>query len=252
MNTLININENELVDKKDLINIFLKKGINNTNRVYWYYQQFLKMSFAKICDKDFYLLWDSDTIPIIPLKMFNKGFPIFDMTKEHHSPYFILLKQLIPNIKFSKYSYISEHMIIKTEFMKSLINEIENNNNIQGKNFWEKILLSIDNEVIIGSGFSEFETYGSFVDNYYKNYYKHRIWTSNRDMVKYFGNIDNLCNKDLIWLSKDYNAISFENWCVFGPENLKFLRKPETYNICRPKRFFKYYSRIKKKFKFFK
>jgi len=220
-NSFIIINEDELVPKSDLIDIFLKKGINNTNRVGWYEQQFLKMSYAKICNHDYYLLWDSDTFPIKPLQMFDNDIPIFDMKKEHHSPYFTTISLLIDNLKLSKLSYISEHMIIKTELMKKLIDKIETNKNIKGKFFWEKILWSIDNDEILKSGFSEYETYGTFVDNYFKNSYKHRLWHSKRDMVNYYGNIENVNNNDLNWLSKDYNAITFEKWDIFNINNLK-------------------------------
>ena len=249
-NSINVINEDELLSKENIINIFIKLGINNTERAGWYEQQFLKMSYAKICENEYYLLWDSDTFPIKPVKMFENGFPIFDLKKEFNGPYFTLLNRLIPDLKFSKFSYISEHMIIKTEFMTKLIETIENNKNIPGTYFWEKILLSIDKEVIIYSGFSEFETYGSFVDNYYKNFYKHRKWSSKRDMVKYFNNIDNLSNNDLQWLSKDYNAITFEKWDIFDIKNLIFITKYNPKKICRPKMFFKYYSRIMKKYKF--
>ena len=249
-NSIKVINEDELLLKENIVNIFIKLGINNTERVGWYEQQFLKMSYSKICENEYYLLWDSDTFPIKPVKMFENGFPIFDLKNEFNRPYFTTLNRLIPDLKFSKFSYISEHMIIKTEFMRKLIETIENNINIPGQFFWEKILRSIDKKNIIYSGFSEFETYGSFVDNYYKNCYKHRIWSSKRDMVKYYNNIDNLSNNDLQWLSKDYDAITFEKWDIFDIQNLIFITKYNQKIVCRPKRFFKFFSRIIKKYKF--
>ena len=249
--SIIIINEDQLVPKNDLIKIFLKKGINNTNRVGWYEQQFLKMSYSKICTNEYYLLWDSDTIPIKPLIMFENGYPIFDLKKEHHSPYFTLINLLIPALRFSKLSYISEHMIIKTDFMKNLLNKIESNKNLPGKMFWEKILLSIDNEEILKSGFSEFETYGTYVDNYYTNFYKHRLWSSKRDMSRYYGNVDNLSNNEFTWLSKDYDAITFEKRDKFDPKNLNvFNNNIISEKKCRPSRFFKYFTRIMKKYKF--
>lgn len=209
------IDEDILVPKENLIKIFNIRGINKTDRIGWYEQQFLKMSYSRICKNDYYLLWDADTIPIKKINMFDNGYPIFDIKSEHHQPYFNTLKLLLPNLRFSKFSYISEHMIIKTEFMKNLLEQIEKNTIIEGKNFWDKILMSIDKKDIIQSGFSEFETYGSFVDTYYPNYYKHRKWSSKREMVKFFGKIDNLCQSDFDWLSKDFNSISFEKWNIF-------------------------------------
>ena len=112
-----------------------------------------------------------------------------------------------------------------------------------------KIILSIDKEIILNSGFSEFETYGTFVDNYFPNAYKHRMWFSRRDMTKYFGNIDNLREKDLEWLSKDYNAITFEDWYIYNEEYKKYVANQTLQNLCRPKRFFKYFHRIIRKYK---
>ena len=209
------IYEDYLVPKENLIKLFIYKGINETDRVGWYEQQFLKMSYSRICKNDYYLLWDADTIPIKKINMFDNGYPIFDIKREYHEPYFNTIKLLLPNLRFSKFSYISEHMIIKTEFMKNLLEQIEKNTNIKGTNFWDKILMSIDKKDIIQSGFSEFETYGSFVDTYFPNYYKHREWSSKREIGKFFGKIDNLCQNDFDWLSKDFNSISFEKWDRF-------------------------------------
>ena len=39
---------------------------------------------------------------------FDKGYPIFDIKREHHQQYFNALKLLLPNLRFSKFSYISE------------------------------------------------------------------------------------------------------------------------------------------------
>ena len=248
--TSIIIDEDYLVPKENLIKLFNIRRINKTDRIGWYEQQFLKMSYSRICKNDYYLLWDADTIPIKKVNMFINGYPIFDIKSEHHQPYFNTIKLLLPNLRFSKFSYISEHMIIKTEFMKNLLEQIEKNTIIKGTNFWDKILMSIDKKDIIQSGFSEFETYGSFVDTYYPNYYKHREWSSKREMVNFFGKIDNLCQNDFDWLSKDFNSISFEKWDRFENNYLNYVKSPRIQKLCRPKRFFKYYKRIIKKYKY--
>ena len=247
-NSLYYINEEELVRKEDLITIFNIRGINETKRINWYEQQFLKMSYSRICRNEYYLIWDSDTIPIKHINMFDDGHPIFDMKNEYHYPYFITLERLLPHLSFSKMSYISEHMIIKTEFMNNLLDQIENNILIPGKFFWEKILMSIDEKDILKSGFSEFETYGTYVDTKYPNIYKHRNWFSKRDMVKLFGKLDNLAQNDFIWLAKDYHALTFEKREKFEKKNIYFVKNKEIQKRYRPKRFFKYYKRVIKKY----
>ena len=51
--------------------------------------------------------------------MFDNNNSIFDMKKEHRSPFFNPLNRLIHEYYFSKYSDISEHLLIKTEYMKT-------------------------------------------------------------------------------------------------------------------------------------
>ena len=99
----------------------------------------------------------------------NSGKPYFDTTTEYFTLYFETMKKIFPNLgKKYYYSFISEHMLIKTEIMKSLINRINNNNNISGETWYEKIINCIDVNELGHSGFSEFETYGTFVNEYYR------------------------------------------------------------------------------------
>ena len=238
----------KLVPKENLGSIFFKRGIIDTNRLGWYQQQFLKMGYSRICKNDYYLIWDSDTFPTKKIEMFENGTPIFDMKTEHHSAYFITMNHLFDNLHKSKYSYISEHMIIKTEFMKKLLDDIENNKKIPGKMFWEKILISIDKSDINKSGFSEFETYGSYVDTKFPNFYKHRKWNSKRDMTIFYGNISNMDENDFNWVSKDYDAITFEKRYKFDEQNFKYIKNLEIHKLYRSKKFFKFYKRIIKKY----
>jgi hypothetical protein len=136
---IIIIKEDSLVPKSSLINLFAKRGITEYKRLGWYEQQFLKMAYSRVCKNDYYLIWDSDTFPVKPVQMFEKGSPIFDMKTEHHSAYFTTINRLIPKLHFSKLSYISEHMLVKTEYMKNILSDIEHNSNISGNMFWEKI-----------------------------------------------------------------------------------------------------------------
>ena len=69
--------ENLLVPKEKLKELFYEIGIENLNRTGWYEQQFLKMAYSRICNNEFYLIWDSDTFPIKPVNMFENSNPIF-------------------------------------------------------------------------------------------------------------------------------------------------------------------------------
>ena len=242
------IKEDKLVPKSGLINIFTKRGITESKRLGWYEQQFLKMSYSRVCDNEYYLLWDSDTFPVKSVQMFENGHPIFDMKTEHHSAYFTTINRLIKNLHFSKFSYISEHMLIKTEYMRNLLDDIEHNSNIYGNMFWEKIIMSIDKSDINKSGFSEFELYGSYVDTKYPNFYKHRHWNSRRDMTIFYGNINNLDKYDFNWISKDFEAITFEKRYEFDEKAYKYSKNLGIHNSIKAKFFFKFYKRIIKKY----
>ena len=121
------------------------------------------------------------------------------------------MNKLFPKLgKLYNYSFISEHMIINTEFMKSLINEINLNSNISGDIWYEKVINSINNKDLIFSGFSEFETYGTFVNKYYENYYIIRPWKSLRGFQLNY-NYTKMSYKDIKTIAKEYDAITFEH-----------------------------------------
>ena len=171
------------------------------------------MAYCNICQDKFYLIWDSDTIPVKKVKMFkNNGKPFFDVKIEYNEPYFTTMKNIFPELgKKQSYSFISEHMVINAELMKKVINRITDNNNLIGNTWEEKIINIIDINYLPLSGFSEFETYGTFVKEYYKEIYSKRPWKSIRRGNLYF-NPKLLTDNDIKKISRYYDSISFEKW----------------------------------------
>ena len=207
------INEKMLLDVDNIKQLIKKRNETAVIRSGWYIQQFLKMNYCNICQDKYYLVWDSDTIPVKKVKMFkSNGKPFFDVKTEYNKPYFITMKNIFPELgKKYDYSFISEHMIINTKLMKKMINKISENNNIVGNTWYEKIINNIDNNYLSESGFSEFETYGTFVKEYYRQVYSKRPWKSFRASNLYF-NPKFLTDNDIKKFSKYYNSISIENW----------------------------------------
>lgn len=206
------INENNIIPFDIIHDCMVKISENNVKAVQrtgWYYQQFIKMAYSLHCNEDYYLLWDGDTVPLHKIEMFDGDKPYFDMKTEFYPYYFETLNNLLGLDKVSKGSFISEHMIISVEIMRNLIEEIENRSVIQGNTFYEKILYSIKKEHLHFSGFSEFETYGTYVQYRFPDRYECREWKSLREGSKYF-DINNFNAADSAWLSKQYDAISFE------------------------------------------
>lgn len=195
----------------------------------WYYQQFLKMQYAYLCNDEYYMVWDGDTIPCLPIEMFHpeNNAPYMDLKNEYHEEYFTTLSKLLPGMrKCIKPSFISEHMLFNTSIMKQLIETIERNGNIEGKAFWEKIFHSIQPEKIANAAFSEFETYGTFVCFTNPTLYKLRDWHSFRLGAEFF-DPDTICDRDFEWLGKDFQAISFEKNQFVREDNKNLFDNPE-------------------------
>lgn len=185
----------------------------------WYYQQFLKMEYAKVCKDRYYMSWDGDTVPCKGFTMFAAdGKPYFDMKHEYCDEYFVTMKALDPHLgKVNDKSFISEHMLFECRYMKEMLEKIEKRDDIPGKAFWEKILHTIRIEHIQKSSFSEFETYGTYMTVYHSNVYAFRNWHSFRYGGYYF-HPEQMKKQDYSWLAKDFCAISFEKGHEVRPD----------------------------------
>jgi hypothetical protein len=195
----------------------------------WYYQQFLKMQYAAMCKDEYYMVWDGDTIPCRKINMFSPETrqPYLDLKHEHHAEYFETMGKILPGFgKVIERSFISEHMLFRCDIMKNLIADIEKNDWIEGKRFWEKIINAIEPEKIYDSSFSEFETYGTYVALRYNEVYRLREWHSFR-LGGSFYEIDTITDGDFAWLGVDFDAISFEKGQTVLEENKGYFDNPE-------------------------
>ncbi|MBQ7156048.1 MAG: hypothetical protein IJR85_10915 [Synergistaceae bacterium] len=101
------------------------------------------MLFVRFTDDEYYLIWDSNTIPLKTIKLFDDASskPIFDMKNNFHHEYFDTITRILPNTrKMMNKSFVTEHMIVKTQYMLELLNEVENNSGLIGSNFQEKVM----------------------------------------------------------------------------------------------------------------
>ncbi len=201
----------------------------------WYYQQFLKMAFSEICDEDYYMTWDMDTVPLREVKMFDRDLrPVFGLKREHNPGYFRTIENLLGIKKNAEGSFVSEHMIFKKDYMKELIRSMEQSSVI-GENYREKVINAIE-EDYISLGFSEFETYGTFVTDRYPDSYGYRSFSSLR-RGSWFLTPDELTIEDMEWLSQDYDAVTFENAETI-PEMAQLFRNPKYRNNMSAKKFY--------------
>lgn len=176
-------------------------------RTGWYFQQFLKMAYAKRCKNEYYLVWDADTIPIRKMRFFDdERRPIFSVKDEYNKAYFDTIDTLLGLQKCMKRSFVAEHMMFRKDYMLKLIDDISFR--YPGQPWFKTILSSIRDEQIGYAGFSEFETYGTFVADRYPGMYSFRRIKAFRNGRVYFKQIP---SADVLqWIAKKYETISFE------------------------------------------
>lgn len=125
------VDETKLVPDMNIQSVcsLVNKHFKHKMRAGWYFQQFLKMGFALSPHAgEYYLIWDADTIPTSPIRFFDSdGRMLVARKTEYHKPYFETMQRLIGMSKSVNFSFIAEHMIIKTEYMADLINNISRN-----------------------------------------------------------------------------------------------------------------------------
>ena len=172
----------------------------------WYYQQFLKMGFADSqYAKDYYLIWDADTLPLSQLEFVNNGQLLFTQKKEYHKAYFDTIENIFHIRKNNDFSFIAEHMLIKSSIMKEIISKLSEGGNC----CWPfSIINHIQPQAFLG--FSEFETYGTYVSHYYPGLYKPRMLNTWRNAGSVFGR--NIKDDDLKALAIDLDIVSLESW----------------------------------------
>lgn len=208
------IDENELLEGLTLPRcreLMATHGME-ASRVGWYFQQFLKLGYAFTCKDDYYLVWDADLIPLREITFFQEdGKPIFDLKPEYHAPYFDSIEKLLGYDKAIPESFIAEHMLMHAGMVREMLACMEKyaDGSLKGKRWYEKVLHAAS-QTGSPSGFSEFETLGTFVMHRYPDAYALRKLKTFR-----FGGMIFPCNveeKYLAWVAQELDTISFEAW----------------------------------------
>ena len=235
------LNEEELLKRQPVIDYInervarIKEELVSPVRPGWYYQQFLKMRFSALCEGDYYMSWDMDTVPLREIDMFDlTGKPVFDIKKEFIPGYFNTIEKLLGLKKNEDGSFISEHMIFDKDYMKEVIEAI-GASEVKGDTFWKKIIEAIDDDYIT-LGFSEFEIYGTYVTEKYPDAYGRRRFYSLR-RGSWFVKESDVTEEDLTWISHDYDALTFEN-AEQIPDMVQLFRNPKYRNNMSAKKFY--------------
>lgn len=201
----------------DTVNAICQKaGVPFIDRAGWYFQQFIKMSYAFLCKDEYYVVWDIDTIPLRNIPFFSEkdGRPQLFERNEDHAEYFDTLEVLCSG-KIEKCgqakSFVNQFMIFKTDIMRELV-EIMGKSPIRGSVWWEKILYAVNPNHITKAGFSEFETYGNYVMQYHPYLYHITKISQLRTGASF---LTMRPEKEMLdWASRSYYCVTLEEWSM--------------------------------------
>ena len=198
----------------DYVRSLIESRGGEVGRAGWYFKQLLNFAYAMRPETmDYYLTWDSDGIPVRPISFFDeKGRMLLAKKSEYHKPYFYTIEALIGLKREVDFSFIAEHMMFKREYMLSLLHLIARSENLEGKIFVKSVITAIQSDYISGSGFAEYETYGTYVYKKFPEAVLARDISSVRGGADLFGLSPS--DADLYTLSTKYSWASFESWKV--------------------------------------
>ena len=185
-------------------------------RAGWYFKQLLLLAYAtRQSPYNYYLVWDTDTIPVRPMTFFDAAGRILMTTKtEVHPAYFRTMEKLIGIGKVVSGSFIAEHMMFERPYVSRLLVCITKNKardeSFDAQGFIESVIAAIEPEDLDGSGFSEYETYGSFMYRTAGERIALRDLPSMRLGSSFFDRPPT--TKQLFALSRHYYWASFETW----------------------------------------
>jgi hypothetical protein len=134
----------------------------------WYYQQFLKYGFCNspYNDGSYYVVVDGDTIWLRRIRFTDGDKYLFNRKTEYWRPYFETLPRLLPGIDMSNpcpfgHSFISEYMAFDTAILREMLGKIGDD--------WVRTILEAAAKSSHVVGFSEYETYGTYMANFHKD-----------------------------------------------------------------------------------
>lgn len=135
----------------------------NTQRVGWLFQQFVKMNAIRRSDLgagDVVLIWDADTIPLRDLRFVESGTErlLCYHGTERHLPYFRTIEALLGFGRMADVSFIAQCLPLRAGWLREMIAEIESR---AGRPYAEAVLACLPGES--GAEFSEYETIGSWM-----------------------------------------------------------------------------------------
>ena len=182
---------------------------SNQHRLGWYLQQMIKLVvLAELPANPTALVWDADTLPIHNLTFLTPtGQLRFFTSRENHAPYFAAIDRLLGMKKTVPFSFIAQCFPVQGLWVQEFIRVIEEKH----QQPWRSAILnSIDFSQ--KSGFSEYETLGTFFSQRYPRQveFAHPRWL--RRGNSRLGGIHRIESPFLRPSVAWYRFIAFEGW----------------------------------------
>lgn len=215
---IVFVDENTLVEGMTFgaVKQIIRQRCGTDRRTGWYYQQFLKLGYARVCEDAQYIVWDADTVPVRLIEFEREdGTLLFCLKQEYNKPYFDTLKTLLGLEKCVEESFIAENMIMDCALMRAMLDEIEANDALPGTAFWEKCLYAVEPAELPRSGFSEFETFGTWAMTHHPGRYATRRLKALRSGKNILG--ETPAAEVLEWAGESYDTVSMEKFNTSTP-----------------------------------
>lgn len=193
------INEDELLNKKDLRINYIYNGVDRSG---WLYQQLLNYkAVITLGDEKFKLAINSDTIFCKKQRFEKNKKIIFNVCDSYYLPHLLVAKKILNLEKFSYISFTSHHIIYNKLILNEMVSLIED----RFKSKWYRAILN-NLDYWEHSNHSEFETYAQYVLTNHRNDVKIEYWFNKTVFLKDQNNIENIF--DCFF----YKSISFHSW----------------------------------------
>jgi hypothetical protein len=190
-------------------------SINNSERYGWYLQQFLKIEALATTEADLMVIWDADCVPLRTITLFDDfNAPIYMKAGEYHEPYFSMISRLLGLSRVQNQSFIVPGFPILKSWVEDFIQEVESRHS--GSKWSDAVISCTD--LSLRSGFSEFETLGTWIANSHPGEWKSSEVTWERRGQNRFGYAKGLSVEELLDIGTRENLalITFENWGLPG------------------------------------
>lgn len=194
---------------KDIRPLLRQKLPEDSDRFGWYLQQFLKLAAVReITHHSSAIIWDADTVPLRSIQFFTDNFdPIFFVGTENHLPYFAAIERVLGLEKYEDFSFIAQNFPVKKEFGQAFFSTLE----VNGEKWFEPLIAGID--FAENSGFSEYETMGTFMSHRFRSsfHFQKKAWLRNGWLI-FSSPLEALSPIKSFFWSRKYAYCSFEKW----------------------------------------